>query len=963
MNTNWRMDNSRVRWLIQAILIFGVSFGHGPMPVPAQTAVAPAVRPQAPDVFVPADYPETKYTGYLGRRMALNVEQRLLTLNVDTLLRPFQQRSGGQWWLGEHAGKYIHAATYAWRFTGNEALKARLDDAVRKLIAAQLPNGYLGTYPEKDRFIERDGLSWDGPVWDVWAHKYGLIGLLTYYQATGNQPALQAGQKAADLLCHTFGPDKKSIVRASSHVGMASTSVLEPMAVLYGLTGEKRYLDFCHYLIAAWKQPPAPNLLESLLEHGNVYKTANNKAYEMLSNLVGLMELYRLEGDPRYLQACQAAWEDIHRRRLYPVGTTSYAEHFTDDSVLPSEARTGDSEPKIGEGCVTVTWLQLTMRLLHATGAPRYASALERTIYNALPAAQSPHAGQVCYFLPVNGRRRYGEVSHGLPPDISCCSSSVPRGLALIPELVAGSLHGHPALLQYEAGAHRVTARVDGASVPVELLVRTDYPASGRIQIEVRPPRAARFPLLLRVPEWAEAFAATVGETRHQGVPGEMLRIAREWIPGDVVEIAIPMKIQSHPDPDKDSDKIWLRRGPQVLAQDEQVSQNGGLPAGWWGGQIYPVTGKRNGAEVRLLLVPFAEAGQNKQPYATLFDAFDLERQAGASASSAREIPARRLEGHPADHLPPHITQLTWFGERPDWRADGKRFVFLSKVFGDVYEYELATGRIFPCTDHFKHFGFTRAQYLVNGDLLLSGPVAPFNPLDKEDRQRARSSCYLSVLAKGFAKPPMPLDVHCDEGPAVSRSRLRLAWTHGKQDRISVGDLEYAGSVPALVNRRQVLSVQDFPPGQRPQRWIETQDFVPPGERQLTVTAYEVNGGADTETYLFDLETRALVNLSKSPDTYDEAEGIFPDGRFTTIERAPHRGNPWPLIDIYQLALDGSGRLERLIFFTDYRGYKSDQSVISLDGRFMLFGLGKSGTEAGQGYGIFLYDFSKANGE
>jgi hypothetical protein len=34
----------------------------------------------------------------------------------------------------------------------------------------------------------------------------------------------------------------------------------------------------------------------------------------------------------------------------------------------------------------------------------------------------------------------------------------------------------------------------------------------------------------------------------------------------------------------------------------------------------------------------------------------------------------------PADHLPPYITQLTAFGERPDWSPDGKRLLFLSKT-------------------------------------------------------------------------------------------------------------------------------------------------------------------------------------------------------------------------------------------------------------------------------------------
>lgn len=312
--------------------------------------------------------------------------------------------------------------------------------------------------------------------------------------------------------------------------------------------------------------------------------------------------------------------------------------------------------------------------------------------------------------------------------------------------------------------------------------------------------------------------------------------------------------------------------------------------------------------------------------------------------------------GNPAEQLPSHTRQLTSWGERPDFSHDGKRLLFLSKVFGDVYEYEIATGRITPCTDHFKHHGFTRALYLSNGDVLLSGPIASFDRTDKEARQKARSSSYLSVLDKSFTKPPVPLEEHCDEGPAVSRHRLRIAWTHGLQDRISTGDIEYKDGVPALVNKRQILQVSDFPEGSRPHRWIETQNFVPPHDTQLTVTGYEINDTANSEAFLLDLASGTLTNLSLSPDHYEEVEGIFPDGKHTLVERAEHHGNHWPLIDAWKLALDGSGKTERLTFFTDFRGFKAGEPVISPDGRHLAFTFGKSGMEAGQGFGLFLME-------
>ncbi|MCS7338992.1 MAG: hypothetical protein NZ739_12295, partial [Verrucomicrobiae bacterium] len=117
----------------------------------------------------------------------------------------------------------------------------------------------------------------------------------------------------------------------------------------------------------------------------------------------------------------------------------------------------------------------------------------------------------------------------------------------------------------------------------------------------------------------------------------------------------------------------------------------------------------------------------------------------------------------PADHLPPHIKRLTWFGERADWSHDGKRILFLSKTFGDAMEIDLATKAIRNLTAHYPHYGYTRALYLANGDILLSGPVS----FDAQKPWEARRNCYLFVLDKSLTKPPTPLAVLCSERPAV----------------------------------------------------------------------------------------------------------------------------------------------------------------------------------------------------
>ena len=586
----------------------------------------PAVQAQVEIAFEPADLGGTRYEGWIADRMKVNVEKRLLQLDVDMILDPFVNRPGKQWWAGEHVGKYLHAATYAWWFTGDDRLKTRMDSTVRKLIDTQLANGYLGTYKEKDQFGQGDGIGWDGPVWDVWTHKYNLIGLLTYYRATDHGPALEASRRAADLMYDVFVVNKRSMRLASAHQGMAATSVLEPIALLYRLTGEPRYLEFCHVIIDAWEDESDPEtwmnedgcqLLTSLLEHGNVYRTANRKAYEMLSNLVGLVELCRVDPDERYLAACRNAWNDISTKRLYITGTASYYEQFTPDDRLPPGIA-------VGEGCVTVTWLQLTRHLLELTGEVQYADELERTTYNALLAAQSPRTGEVTYFVPLLGHKDYNGHDVKLTPAISCCSSSIPRGIAMIPTFASGVLNGKPALLQYIPGRHVLAYRSGDNRKKVELHVSGDYPQTGDFEVEVELEQADRFPVVLRAPSWAPGFEATVDGVTHTPLGGRLIEIERVWSPGDKVHVKIPLEIRVVPHGDKTSDSVAFVRGPQVLATDTAIEAGGGIPkSNWWGDAIYTRVVKQNGIEKEFRLVAFADAGQNKEEYAVLHEGIE----------------------------------------------------------------------------------------------------------------------------------------------------------------------------------------------------------------------------------------------------------------------------------------------------------------------------------------------------
>jgi len=314
---------------------------------------------------------------------------------------------------------------------------------------------------------------------------------------------------------------------------------------------------------------------------------------------------------------------------------------------------------------------------------------------------------------------------------------------------------------------------------------------------------------------------------------------------------------------------------------------------------------------------------------------------------------------NPAEQLPPWITRLTWFGERADWSPDGKKILFLEKTYGDVFEVDLATRIIRPVTHHYPHLGYTRALYLANGDILLSGAEA----FDPKNPHVSREQCFLYVLEKSLQKPPVALGTKCSEGPAVSRKRMHIAWTHVNAqypEELSTGasrmleaDIVYEDGKPRLTNQRVIVESHELPF----KCTLETQNFRPPDEKELTFSAY---GHQGTDVCGIDLTTKKVTNYSNAPGQYDEPEGIFPDGQFTLVEcdRQNHLGSGH--VDLWKLKLDGSGQLERLTFFSDSPGGKASNGVISDDGRYLAFQMAKSSDPAGVGYGIFVYDLAKA---
>jgi len=319
----------------------------------------------------------------------------------------------------------------------------------------------------------------------------------------------------------------------------------------------------------------------------------------------------------------------------------------------------------------------------------------------------------------------------------------------------------------------------------------------------------------------------------------------------------------------------------------------------------------------------------------------------------------QRSSDDPLQHLPSNIEVLTHFGERADISPDNQRVAFMAKSFGDAMVIDLKS-RVIQClTCNVPAAVFLRVMHLGTGDYILIGP----DHFENTHTSRTRDN-ELWYLSKERGSKPIKLGQKMSEGAAISKKSLKIAFSQTaaqapdlapEASRLIVADLDLSGT-PHLINKKTVYESKDR------SCTLEAQDFYD-DDRKMTFTCYEPEGRSSVMG--IDLQTGEVTNFSKAPGTYNEVEGIFPDGLYTAVEAdrqceqlGGQRGSG--NIDIWKLRLDGTGKdFTRLTHFNDYEGGKSSNPVISTDGRFMAFQSARTTDAAGVGYGILLYWFNR----
>lgn len=487
----------------------------------------------AEQVFQPVDIRHVDTGGEIGRRIAITVNNNLLAADLDgDFLQPFRERTAGSGYVG--LGKTVDALARFAAYTEDPKVIETKEHVVREIIALQEPDGYLGFFKDEARLQS---------LWDIHEMSYIIFGLLTDYELFGNEKALDAAVKGADYIVNGWQAKPEQTTGTwDITVYMGATGSEPTLLRLYEITRDARYLEFCRDFrkLGEWDGQIVAGRWGPIQGH----------VYAYLSRCLAQLMLYDLEPEERLWANSRKALDYmVNGEGLTLIGACGQHECWHN---------TQEGAANLGETCATAYAIRWWDNLLRREGKALYGDLMERALYNALFAAQSPDGRRIRYYTPFEGPRVYHKG------DTYCCPCNYRRIVAELPQMIYYQTNDGIAVNLYTPSTATVPSP---QGTPVELKQETGYPQDGHVQITINPSAAENFVLRMRMPRWAAKPEITINGAPHdfEHAPGTFLTVEREWKSGDKVDIFFPMALRLVKGREAQAGRAAVMYGPLVF--------------------------------------------------------------------------------------------------------------------------------------------------------------------------------------------------------------------------------------------------------------------------------------------------------------------------------------------------------------------------------------------------------------
>ena len=429
---------------------------------------------------------------------------------------------------GDVSGRWLDALASC---TGlSEKAWEKVTALLPDILAMQKPDGHFGANLDPEII--------NGPFMAMlWGNGRLLIGLLEVHRVFPASGALEAARRIGDYLNRIAPRMNTDAARLKLEQEFASgyicwTHNIEGLAGLSLATGDQKYL----------------RLAESIADRVRMEPGQHSHGY--LSSLRGILDLYRMTGEGKYLQIVEKGC-----REIVELGNL-LLQGAVPEAFKPKMKRT--------EGCTEADWLRLNLMLWQVTQNPEYADHAERTLFNEFSMNQFDTGDFGHRVLDPDGvASGTGGEGAGTARAWWCCTL---HGLRCIPEIFRHVFRAGTEGLYYDFP-------VDGYGAKGKWSVRAEsnLEEDGSVVLKAVSASQKTEWLWVRKPAWAEDVRIFVGD-EEQSIKSRGLYsgLQRRWKDGDEIRISYMMKTRM--ELEKESGRISFFHGPWLLGVDEEAS-------------------------------------------------------------------------------------------------------------------------------------------------------------------------------------------------------------------------------------------------------------------------------------------------------------------------------------------------------------------------------------------------------
>jgi DUF1680 family protein len=493
------------------------------------------------------------------------------------------------------AYKVIEGAAFCLSVQPDPAIQAQIESIIARIAAAQEADGYLYTWrtmhPDSPAHEWIDQKRWlKDPQLSHELYNLGHLyeAAVAYQEATKSKSLTDISLKSAELLQKDFGDGKLRIAPGHEVIEMG-------LAKLYRLTGDERWLKLAQIFLEARGHGG-----EYSQDHKPVLEQREAVGHAVRANYLysGMADIAALKGDPRYLEAISAIWNNVVDTKLHltgGVGARAAGEAYGDSYELPNRC--------YNETCAAIGFIYWNQRMFLMTGDGKFFDVLERTLYNGFLSGVSLSGDRFFYPNPLayDGHEANNHGHAGRAPwfGCACCPPNLLRTLASLGGYVYATQHKNLYVNLYAHGE----GTMDVEGVKMTIAQETRYPWDGAVKLTLTPQAATNFALRLRIPGWArgnpvpsDLYSYDDPKSEHWTirVNGELAEaeldagyavLHRTWGAGDIVELNLPMPVRR-------------------VAGNEHIADLRGMVALERGPIVYTFEGVDNGEAVDNLVLP-----------------------------------------------------------------------------------------------------------------------------------------------------------------------------------------------------------------------------------------------------------------------------------------------------------------------------------------------------------------------